>query len=122
LLQAYLAEKSAWLAQHPTVRPTEYRKARKWKTPRLKVLKEQVFYMPRECRDLTGTIIANRANWTNEEIVVWLDNREKQEQDEYNRLESEFTGNGNRFTENGHKDIWARVTEEHARDAERYIL
>jgi hypothetical protein len=74
--------------------------------------------MPRERRDFTGTIIANRANWTNEEIIVWLDNREKQEQDEYNRLESEFTGNGNRFTENGHKDIWARVTEEHARDAE----
>ena len=29
LMQAYLAEKEAWLAQHPTVRPTEYRKARK---------------------------------------------------------------------------------------------
>ena len=47
LLQAYLAEKATWLAQHPTIRPAEYRKARKWKTPRLKVLKEQVFYMPR---------------------------------------------------------------------------
>jgi hypothetical protein len=78
--------------------------------------------MPRERRDLTGTIIANRANWTNEEIIVWLDNREKQEQDEYNRLKSEFTRNSNRFTENRHKDIWARVTEEHARDAEQYIL
>jgi hypothetical protein len=104
LIQAYLAEKTAWLAQHPTVRPTEYRKARKWKTPRPKVLKEQVFYMPRERRDLTGTIIATRANWTNEEIIIWLDNKEKQEQDEYNRLESEFIRNGNRFTENGHKD------------------
>jgi hypothetical protein len=41
-------EKSAWLAQHPTVRLTEYCKARKWKTPRPKVLTEQVFYMPRE--------------------------------------------------------------------------
>jgi hypothetical protein len=40
LIQAYLAEKSAWLAQHPTVRPTEYYKARKWKNPRPKVLKE----------------------------------------------------------------------------------
>jgi hypothetical protein len=29
LMQAYLAEKAAWLAQHPTVRPAEYRKA--WK-------------------------------------------------------------------------------------------
>jgi hypothetical protein len=78
--------------------------------------------MPRERCDLIGTIIVNRANWTNEEIIVWLGNREKQEQDEYNRLESEFTRNSNRFTENGHKDIWARVMEEYTRDAERYIL
>ncbi len=77
LIQAYLAEKAAWLAQHPTVRPTEYRKSRKWKTPRPKVLKEQVFYMPKERRDLTGTIIANKANWSNEEIIAWLDNEEK---------------------------------------------
>ncbi len=40
LMQAYLAKKAAWLAQYPTIRPTEYRKARKWTTPRLKVLKE----------------------------------------------------------------------------------
>ena len=77
LIQAYLAEKTAWLAHHPTVRPIEYRKARKWKTPRPKVLKEQVFYMPRERRDLIGTIIAEKANWTNEEIIVWLDNEDR---------------------------------------------
>jgi hypothetical protein len=59
LIQAYLAEKTAWLAQHPIVRPTEYRRARKWKNPRPKVLKEQAFYMPRERRDLIGSIIAN---------------------------------------------------------------
>ena len=122
LIQAYLAEKTAWLAQHPTVRPTEYRRARKWKNPRPKVLKEQVFYMPKERRDLTGTIIANKANWSNEEIMVWLDNEERKEEEEYNRLESEFVRNGNRFAENGHKDIWARIEEEYTRDSERYIL
>jgi hypothetical protein len=79
--------------------------------------------MPRErCNHLTGTIIANKANWTNEEIIVWLDNREKQEQDKYNRLESEFIRNSNRFNENRHKNIWARVAGEHAQDAKRYIL
>jgi hypothetical protein len=87
LMQAYLAEKAAWLAQHPTVRPTEYRKARKWTTPRPKVLKEQLFYMPKERRDLKGNIIADKANWTPEEIIVWLDNEAKKEEDEYNRLE-----------------------------------
>jgi hypothetical protein len=122
LMQAYLAEKIAWLAQHPTVRPTEYRKARKWTTPRPKVLKEQSFYMPKERRDLKGDIIANQANWTPEEIVVWLDNEGKKEEDEYNKLESEFIRNGNRHRENGRTEIWARLEEEHARDAKRYIL
>jgi hypothetical protein len=122
LIQAYLAEKSAWLAQHPTVRPIEYRRARKWKNPRPKVLKEQLFYMPKERRDLNGNIIATKANWTSEEIIVWLDNEAKKEEDEYNKLESEFVRNGNRYTENGRREIWARLEEEHARDSERYIL
>ncbi|RKF56746.1 hypothetical protein OnM2_079035 [Erysiphe neolycopersici] len=70
LIKAYLAEKTAWLVQHPTVRPTECRRARKWKNPRPKVLKEQSFYMPKERRDLDGNVIAVKANWTNEEIMV----------------------------------------------------
>jgi hypothetical protein len=70
LIQAYLAEKAVWLAQHPTIRPTEYRKARKWTTPRPKILKEQLFYMPKEQRNLKGNIIANQANWTPKEIIV----------------------------------------------------
>ena len=78
--------------------------------------------MPKERRDLTGTIIADKANWTNDKIIIWLDNEKKKEEEEYNKLESEFIKNGNRFTENGPRDIWARIEEEHARDAERYIL
>ena len=56
--------------------------------------------MPRERRDLIGSIIAEKANWINEEIIVWLDNEERKEEDEYNRLKSEFIRNGNRHTEN----------------------
>ena len=78
--------------------------------------------MPRERRNLTGAIIANKADWTNEEIIAWLDNSERQEQDEYNMLELEFVRNRNRNTENGSRDIWARIEKEHARDLERYIL
>jgi hypothetical protein len=45
-----------------------------------------VFYIPRERRDLTGTIIAEKANWLNEEIIVWLDNEERREEEEFNTL------------------------------------
>jgi hypothetical protein len=78
--------------------------------------------MPRERRDLTGAIIAGRANWTNEEIIAWLDNEDRKEENEYNRLEGEFTSNGNRHTESTSKGIWARIEEEHAREAEQWIL
>ena len=77
--------------------------------------------MPKERRDLIGSIIANKANWSNEEIIVWLDNEERKEE-EYNRLESEFVRNGNRHTKNGRREIWARIEEEHAQESERYIL
>ena len=81
-------------------------------------MKEQVFYIPRERRNLAGIIVADKANWTNEEIIVWLANEEKREQDEYNRLELEFTGNSNRYTENGPREMWAKLQEEHARESE----
>lgn len=123
LIQAYLVEKATWLLENPTVRPAEYRKARKWNTPRPKVLKEQAFYMPRErCDVRTGVEIASRANWTNEEIIVWLDHRKLQEESDFTRLNAEFISNGGMHTERGSKAIWARVAEEQARDAERYIL
>jgi hypothetical protein len=122
LMQAYLAEKAAWLAQHPTVRPIGYRKARKWKTPRPNILKEHLFYMPKERRDLTGTIIAEKANWSNEEIMVWLDNEDRRQEEECNTLQEEFNANGQRHTENTRGELWERLEREHARDAERYIL
>ena len=78
--------------------------------------------MPKEQRDLTGTIIANKANWSNEEIIVWLDNKERKEEEEYNRLQVEFNTNGQRHTENGGTEIWARLEKEHAQHSERYIL
>jgi hypothetical protein len=121
-MQAYLAEKAAWLAQNATIRPAEYRKARNWKTPQPKVLKEQAFYMPRERRALTGTVIAEKANWTTEEIVVWLDNEERKDEEDYDRLQAEFVANGQRHTEGTGREMWARVTEEVTRDSEQYIL
>ena len=54
--------------------------------------------------------------------MVWLDNRERQEQNEYNQLEVEFISNRNRFIESGSRDVWARVEREYAQDSERYIL
>ena len=121
-MQAYLAEKQAQLAQYLTIQLTEYCKAQKQKTLQPKVLKEQAFYIPKEQHDLDSNIISNKANQTSEEIIVQLDNEDRKEEDEYNRLEVEFNANGQRHTENRRKEIQARLREEHARESERYIL
>ena len=64
-----------------------------------------MFYIPKERCDLKGNIIANKANWTPEEITVWLDNKEKKEEEEYNRLQAEFDTNGQVYTENTRQEI-----------------
>ncbi len=78
--------------------------------------------MPKERRDLTGTIIAEKANWSNEEIIVWLDNEERRQEEEYNTLQVEFNTNSQRHIENTRGELWGRLEKEQARDAERYIL
>jgi hypothetical protein len=73
---------------------------------------------------LQGSIIVDKAIWTNKEIIVWLDNKERKEE-EYNRFDLEFFSNSNRYTENTEftrQEIWARFTEEVSRQSERYIL
>lgn len=79
--------------------------------------------MPRERRDLiTGNVVTDRAKWTNEEIIVWLDDEDRREEQCHDMLESDFIQNGNRHIESGSRDVWARLEEEHARDSERYTL
>ncbi len=122
LMQAYLAEKNAWLTNHPNIRPIQYRKVRKLSTPRPKILKEYIHRMPKERRDLQGNIISQKANWTNEEIMVWLDNEERLEEEQFEKLQLEFIKNGNRHKENTRQEIWGRVIEETTRESEQYIL
>jgi hypothetical protein len=78
--------------------------------------------MPRERRDLTGTIIAEKANWSNEEIIAWVDNESKRQEEECNTLQAGFDSNGRKHIENTSRELWGRLEREQARDAERYIL
>jgi hypothetical protein len=62
--------------------------------------------MPKERRDLISNIIATKTNWTNKEAAVWLDNEGK----------AEFNTKGQKHIENRHREILARITQEHTRD------
>jgi hypothetical protein len=117
-----MAEKEAWLKAHPSVRPANYRKARKWKTLQPKILREQLWLMPRERRNLQGNIIASKANWTLEEITIWLDNEERLENQTEKQVESDFEVNGKKHGLRGVNDVWKAITDDVARDQERYIM
>ena len=76
--------------------------------------------MPRERRSIvTGAVIEEMANWTDEEVIVWLDNEDKKQEEEDNRLQAEMDAIGNIYSTR--RDIWARVEEEVNRDSELYI-
>jgi hypothetical protein len=78
--------------------------------------------MPRERRDLTGNVTAEKASWSSEEIIVWLDNEERLQEEEDNRVQAEFEANNQRVTTKRPKEIWARIGRSYAREAEEYIL
>jgi hypothetical protein len=64
-----------------------------------------VFYIPKERRNLIGTIIARKANWSSEEIIVWLDNEDRRQEEEYNTLQVEFDINSQRHTKNIYREL-----------------
>jgi hypothetical protein len=52
IYQRYLSEKEAWLTAHPTVRHSNYRKARGLEYWSVKYRKEQLWYLPKDRIDL----------------------------------------------------------------------
>ena len=78
--------------------------------------------MPKERRDLIGTIIAKKANQLNKEIIVQLNNKERREEEEFNTLQDEFNTNSQRYTKNTWGELQERLKREYTRDTKRYIL
>jgi len=78
--------------------------------------------MPRERRDLSGNIVAKKANWTSEEIMVWLDNEERLEEELDEQVQFDFTLNRNRHTLSSASDVWKAVRQEQEQEKEQYII
>jgi hypothetical protein len=71
---AYIAKKAAFLAAHPTVQESNYRKfcgRKEWKPLNRRYQKR---FLPQQRVDITAKkLIDRRANWSNEEIDAYLD-------------------------------------------------
>jgi hypothetical protein len=92
IYQAYLAEKTTWLAANPTVRPAQYRSKRglqKW-SKAVCDRRSLRWHLPLKRLNLeTKTLIEGQPKWTDEEIHAWLDWDRQQEQVIEQQVEAE---------------------------------
>ena len=120
LIQSYQQEKSTWLAAHPKVRPTNYRKARKWRVYNRRQLDNERRFMPLERRDTTTKKpIPGLPKWTEEEVYAYIDNHQLQTEATEREMEQEFRENGGRLRVTGIRNMWndaGRRVEQEARD------
>ena len=123
IYQQYLAEKEAWLATHPTIRPANYRKARGLPLYSIKWCKEQHRYLPFQRLNLeTETLLEGRPHWTVEEVSAWLDNENIKEQEVERVVEEELisVGGYGQSGERGVEGLWNRIKSESAAENQGY--
>jgi hypothetical protein len=74
IYQAYLAEKTTWLAANRTIRPAQYRSKRGLPRWTKAVCNSEKWQLPRQRINLeTKTLIEGPPGWLTEEIQAWLD-------------------------------------------------
>jgi hypothetical protein len=74
IYQAYLAEKTTWLAANPTVRLAQYRSKRGLPRWTKAVCNSEKWQLPRQCINLeTKTLVEGPPGWLTGEIHAWLD-------------------------------------------------
>jgi hypothetical protein len=113
IYKAYVAEKEAWLAAHPTVRPSSYRQKRGFTDYPIRYCKEQVRYLPTQRLDLQSeTLLEGRPHWTTEEIQAWLDNEALKEQEVERQVEAELVATGGFGRERGVQGLWSRIQDD----------
>jgi hypothetical protein len=97
IYQAYLAEKTTWLATNPTVQPAQYRSKRglqKWSKAACD-RRSLRWQLPLKRLNLeTETLIEGQPKWTDEEIHAWLDWDRQQEQAIEQQVEAELVAAG----------------------------
>ena len=81
----YKEKKERWLASHPRVAAKNYRKYVKLPTYSKYILQTERRKLPWERRDPSGQLIAERANWTDEEVLACIDYEKELEEEEYRR-------------------------------------
>jgi hypothetical protein len=129
IYQAYLTEKTTWLAANPTVQPAQYRSKRglqKWSKAACD-RRSLRWHLPLKRLNLeTETLIEGQPKWTDEEIHAWLDWDWQQEQVIEQQVEAEvvaaggYGGDSRRGVGHIHRQIEAEEVTERQQYRFRY--
>lgn len=129
IYQAYLAEKTTWLAANPTVQPAQYRSKRglrKWSKAACD-RRSLRWHLPLKRLNLeTETLIEGQPKWADEEIHAWLDWDQQQEQVIEQQVEAEvvaaggYGGDSRRGVGHIHRQIEAEEVTERQQYRFRY--
>ena len=120
----YVAEKEAWLAAHPGVRPAQYRKARRLELYPKRWLNENRKYLGYQRLDLeTETLLDYREyppEWTDEEVEAWLDWDAQETIEVEMQVQAEFDIRGGLSAERGVRGLNMRIEKDIRATRKRY--
>jgi hypothetical protein len=117
----YQQEKEKWLEDHPTIKPSEYRKIRGFNILTAKVIQECQRFLPEERRKPSGELIERKTEWLEEEIFAWNQYQKKLEDDMFNKTLQDWEINGFQQYE-GLNNVMERIGNEIEAEKEHYIM
>ena len=124
IYKRYIAEKEAWLAAHPGVRPAQYRKARRLEHYPKRWLNENCKYLGYQRLDLeTETLLDYREyppEWTDEEVEAWLDWDAQETIKVEMQVQAEFDIRGGLSAERGVRGLNMRIEKDIRAIRKRY--
>ena len=113
IYRQYLAEKEAWLADNPRVKPASYRRSRGLEIYSLSWIKELPIWrlnLDTKTLDKEATAV-----WVGEEVSAWLDWKEVQDQEATREADREVeaelikAGGFGKSRERGVRGLWDRI-------------
>jgi hypothetical protein len=121
----YLARKQDYLAAHPQVKESQYRRVaglKTWDMYSRRYLKETNLKFRQRLDINTKTLIEGSPNWTNEELDAFLDFQEDEDQRVEEEENERYIRMSGRNTEIGIRGIQRQIAEQQKRDEETYCF
>ena len=120
----YNTERSKWLEENPTVSIDKYREVRGLPTYTNNDIKYHCyrhlhFY---EWQAPTGEIVSREPNWTNEEVIAWIDNQRRLDDELMDKMTREQAGKPSLIRGLSARDLYKHLSTETHKEGLKYTM